>query len=146
VVEALVDPQMHTCRRSFADPSTAPFAPVAYRGTLTQARGLDLPVGTNCEVRLLPVRDATFNCLIRVTCGGVVLYPDRAQTAGYVTCELEGRSPVYALDALPTGRDGDPAVTFDARTRRVVVEDIEHPAGSTFEVAIHLDPGILRVM
>jgi hypothetical protein len=79
--------------------------------------------GARCDVRVLPVLAGGFNCLVRVVCDGVLLYPNPEQTAGYVACEVEGGSPVAALDDAPTPRDGDPWLRLDLRGGFVSVGD-----------------------
>ena len=126
VLEPWRDPQVHAFRRSFGggDAGVAlPFAPLEHSGRASTIRGLDLPPDATCDVRVLPVQSGGFNCVMRVTCGGQVVYPDSRERAGYVSCELEGGLPVRASDLSPSMRDGDPTVEFDARTGRVVVTE-----------------------
>lgn len=140
-----VDPQLAAYRRSFQTEEGAPFTPTARRGRLSTVRGLSLAPGATCDVRVLPVADSSFNCLVRVMCGGVVVYPNDAQTAGYVACELDGRAPRGAVDSMPTERDGDPAVALDLSHGRVLVSDGD-PAHARFEVSIDLDSTPARVL
>lgn len=140
LVEAIADPQMSAYHRSFGAEDEVPFVPTERRGRLASARGLDIPPGSSCDVRVLPVVDATYNCLVRVTCGGVVVYPNQAQTAGYVSCELGGGGPRRAVDGMPTVTDGDPAVALDLDSGRVTVGDRDH-ASSLYDVTIELEPG-----
>lgn len=144
-VEALVDPQLSRFHASYDHEAVLPFTPTGRRGRLVSARGLDLPSNASCDVRVLPVGDSTFNCLIRVSCGGVIVYPNQSQTAGYVSCELDGRSPRRARDAIASGEDGDPAITMDLDHGMVTVSDSR--AGSPlYDVRIELDSTPLRVM
>jgi len=56
-------------------------------------------------------------------CDDVVLYPDEAQTAGYVPCDLSGGVPRRAVDTGHTDSDGDPRIVFDTGNHRVQVSD-----------------------
>lgn len=131
------DPQWMAYHSSFPAETLVPFRPTEQTGTIADASGLELGAGESCDVRVLPVNTGSFNCLIRVSCGGQVIYPNRAETAGYVRCDTDGVQPLRALDDAETGRDGDPAVSFDLENRRVVVW--EGPEASpTYRVAIDL--------
>ncbi len=124
--------------------SAPPFVPV-YRGGRIEGVHGDAPVavGDRCELRVLPVRTAQFNCLLRIMCGGVVLYPNPAQTAGYVPCFVQNGVPMRALDANYTAADGDPLVEMDLPDGRVRVSDLD-PHGQRYAVALRLDP-VLRM-
>jgi hypothetical protein len=122
------DPQMRAMRRTFrlegdAGAAALPFPPSQLEAELVEVQGSRASVGDSCEVRVLPVRTRLFNCLVRVVCGGEVLYPNAAQTAGYVPCEVEDGSPVRAVDDGNTARDGDPLLTVDMRGGIVTVSD-----------------------
>jgi hypothetical protein len=147
VLEALTDPQMSAFHRSFGNEGEMPppFAPTARRGRLASVRGLDIPAGSQCDVRVLPVGGSHYNCLVRVVCGDVVVYPNQAQTAGYVMCELDGATPTRAVDPVPTITDGDPAVALDLQRGRVSIGDRDHES-SLYDVEIDLDPTPHRVM
>jgi len=116
------------------------FWPITRRGRLTSVSG-DLPVspGAQCDVRVLPVRTSTFNCLVKVTCDGIVLYPEPELQAGYVPCDVENDLPTRAVDDGVTHRDGDPTVDVDLHARRVVVTD-DRPNGSSFAAELELTP------
>ena len=138
------DPQVLAMNRSHGgggDAGMAPdFYPTTRRGRLTRVTG-DLPVasGAQCEVRVLPVRTHTFNCLIKVMCDGVVIYPEPGLTAGYVSCDLDDGFPIRAVDDGVTDEDGDPTVDFDLHARRVVVSDARTD-GRSFAAELDIDP------
>lgn len=119
------DPQMRAFERSYASPVDAgvaqPFSIAYHRGTLVSASGLGVRPGATCEVRVLPVSSFEFNCLLRVTCDDVVLYPDDALRAGYAPCEIEGHQAVTAADR--SSHDGDREIDLDVRSRSVIVEE-----------------------
>lgn len=143
LVEAIADPQMSAFHRSFDREAELPFRPTARRGHITSG-GLGLRPGTSCDVRVLPVGDASFNCVVRVTCGDVVVYPNHAQTAGFVACELDGTTPRRAFDRMPSTDDGDPAVSMDLDSGHVAVSD--RTGEGSYHVVIELDPTPIRVM
>lgn len=145
LVEAIADPQLSRFHASFDREAELPFRPTGRRGRLASARGLDLPPDASCDVRVLPVADSGFNCLIRVMCGGVVVYPNRSQTAGYVSCELDGTTPRRAVDGMPSVTDGDPSVALDLERGIVTVGDRDHES-SLYDVVIELDSTPTRVM
>ncbi len=74
-----------------------------------------------CTVRVVPVSMVDFNCHVEVACAGRTLYG--ALPTGYTHCDVEGASPLRAMDAEHTGTDGDAAVTVDFTTRSAVLED-----------------------
>jgi len=126
--DRVYDPQRSAMDRSFEvrrDAGAAlPFAPAQRRARIVSHEGaLAAAPDAACEVRVLPVRTARFNCLVRVLCGGEVLYPNPRQTAGYAPCELEGGEPVRVEDRGHTALDGDPRVSVDLREGTVTVED-----------------------
>lgn len=146
LVEAIVDPQMRRFHVEYSEESPPPFTPVARRARVLAASGIELGGADACELRVLPVPDGSFNCLVRVMCGRTVLYPNRAQTAGYVSCELGETSPNQAADSLPTVTDGDPAVSFDLARGTVTVHDSDAEGRTLFHVSLQLDPAPMRVM
>ena len=119
------DPQMQAFERSYATAEDAgvrqPFSIAYHRGTLVSASGTDVRPGASCEVRVLPVDSYSFNCLVRVMCDDVVIYPDDALRAGYAPCEVQGSEAVSAVDDSST--DGDREIDLDVRGRSVVVEE-----------------------
>lgn len=144
-----MDPQELAMQRSLGGPDSGvrpQFWPTRRRGRLTSVSG-ELPVteGARCDVRVLPVRTATFNCLVKVTCDGIVLYPEPELQAGYVPCEVENDVPVRAVDDGVTHADGDPTVEVDLHEQRVVVTD-DRPNGTSFAAELRLDPLIPRRM
>jgi hypothetical protein len=131
-IEREDDPQMLAFEQSFRGDVDAgvpqPFSIAYHRGTLVSASGVrGVSPGASCEVRVLPVRSYEFNCLVRVTCDDVVIYPDDALRAGYAPCTIEGSEAVSAVDDSST--DGDREIDLDVRARSVVVQ--EHQGAST---------------
>lgn len=124
------DPQLAAMWRSFqsmrdpeAESPPLPFEPTAHRAQLVDAEGAVSTNPTSCDVRVLPVESAPFNCLVRVTCDGAILYPNERQDAGYVPCDVQDGRPIRALDDGQTDRDGDPLVDLDLAGGTVTVED-----------------------
>ncbi|AKF10514.1 hypothetical protein [Sandaracinus amylolyticus] len=145
LVEAVVDPQMSRYRAVYTE-APPPFTPIGRRGRVLASSGLDIDSAQPCEVRVLPAADSGFNCLVRVMCGETVVYPNRAQTAGYVACDLGEGGPSAAADSNPSVTDGDPAIAFDLARGTVTVRDADREGRSLFEVTLQLDPTALRVM
>lgn len=144
-----VDPQVAAYERSWqrvgdAGPGgLAPdFAPTTHLGVLQSVEG-DAPVqeGARCEVRLLPVLSSLFNCVVRVACDDVVLYPDPAQEAGYAPCDVSDGIALRAHDDGVTHQDGDPSLDVDVVGRRVRVQD-RGPGVAPFSA----DIGLVRLM
>ena len=144
VGEAELDPQEQAYRRSFSSVPDAgampPFVPSLHIGRLASTTG-DAPaqLGARCEVRVLPVAANVFNCVVRVMCDGVVLYPDGAQAAGYAPCSVVDGVVTRAEDEDVTSADGDPAMQVDLATRHVHVMD-DGPLGRGFSATIELRP------
>jgi hypothetical protein len=120
------DPQMLAFQQSYRGGVDAglpqPFTIAYHHGTLVSAAGVQgLAPGARCEVRVLPVQSYAFNCLVRVTCDDVVIYPDDALRAGYAPCEIEGSEAVSAVDDSST--DGDREIRLDVRGRSVLVQE-----------------------
>ncbi len=142
------DPQVRAMHRSYGGPDAGiepDFWPTTRRARLTRVSG-DVPVeeGARCEVRVLPVRAYQFNCLIKVACGGVVIYPEPELEAGYVACNLRDGFPTRAVDDGVTGEDGDPTVDFDVLAGSVVVSDARDD-GRSFAAELQLDPLLPRL-
>ncbi len=146
---AATDPQVAAYERSwqrFGDAGPgghAPdFSPVTHIGVLHSVEG-DAPVqeGARCEVRLLPVLSSLFNCVVRVACDDVVLYPDQEQQAGYAPCDVSDGIALRATDDGVTTEDGDPTVDVDVPGRRVRVHD-DGPGVARFSA----DIGLIRLM
>ena len=120
------DPQLQRSRASAGslDGGAGSFSGVTHRGRVAQVQG-DAPVraGASCDVRVLPVSAGGFNCLVRVICDGTLLYPNPDQSAGFVTCQVDASGPTTAEDRGYTSQDGDPLLTFDAPSQRIVVGD-----------------------
>lgn len=145
LLEAVVDPQLHTFHSMFGAESPPPFQPVEQRARLVSASGLDLDPNASCELRVLPVRDASYECLVRVMCGGRVVYPNPAQTAGYLHCSVDASGAVAGADDMPTTADGDPAIRMDPQTGRVRISNLDwNGPGSAFDVEIAVDPASMR--
>ncbi len=119
------DPQVLAYRRAFRGGVDGgvpqPFAIAYRRGTLVSSRGLPLARGAACEVRVMPVGDVVYDCVVRVSCGGQVLYPDEGLQAGYTRCRVEAGEAVHAEDDSST--DGDRELVFDLATRTVTVRE-----------------------
>lgn len=141
--ESEPDPQQRAYRRSFSSVPDAgvmpPFVPSLHIGRLASITG-DAPAeeGARCEVRVLPVAANVFNCVVRVMCDGVVLYPDGAQAAGYAPCSVVDGIVMRAEDEDVTSADGDPALHVDLAARHVSVRD-DGPLGR-FSATIELRP------
>jgi hypothetical protein len=136
------DPQMLAFQQSFRGGVDAglpqPFTIAYHHGTLVSAAGVDgLVPGARCEVRVLPVRSHAFNCLLRVTCGDVVIYPDDALRAGYAPCEIEGSEAVSAIDDSST--DGDREIRLDVRRRSVLVQEHALDGAPLLEARVRLE-------
>ncbi|MDQ3034385.1 MAG: hypothetical protein M3Y87_18400 [Myxococcota bacterium] len=145
MVEALVDPQLRTFHAMWGDGTPPPFEPIEQRARIVSARGLALDPNASCDVRVLPVRDSGFNCLVRVVCGDTVVYPNPSQTAGYLSCAIDASGGVAGTDTGPTSADGDPAIRLDPATGRVQISNLDwNGPGSAFDVEIAVDPTSLR--
>jgi hypothetical protein len=124
------DPQLAAMWRSFhhrrdaeSEAPPLPFEPLAHRAELVDAEGDVSASPQSCDVRVLPVSSGRFNCVVRVTCDGAVLYPNPSQNAGYVPCDIENGRPVRAVDDGRTDADGDPLVDLDLEGGTITVED-----------------------
>ena len=136
------DPQMRAFRQSYRSETDAgisqPFSIVYHRGTLVSTSGVaGLSAGATCEVRVLPVTSYAFNCLLRVTCDGVVLYPDDALQAGYAPCEVEAGRVISAVD--DSSRDGDREIDINTRTRTVNVRETDPEQRALMSAHIQLE-------
>jgi hypothetical protein len=120
------DPQLMRSRATTggADGGVGSFGVVARSGHVASVQG-DSPVrpGMPCDVRVLPVIEGGFNCLVRVICGGELLYPNPDESAGYVSCDVDSSGPTFAADSMNSGADGDPRLTYDGARQQVVVGD-----------------------
>jgi hypothetical protein len=136
----VMDPQILAMRRSFGDDAgmAASFSPYAHRGHAVRVEGVDgVASNASCDVRVLPVQTGEgFNCVVRVRCGGVTVYPDSALAAGYAPCDVIGGVPRMATDRAPTDRDGDPELLVDLNGHTVRIHDVRHGAESTVEIAL----------
>lgn len=136
------DPQMVAFHQSYQGAVDAgvpqPFSIAYHRGTLVSASGAaGVRPGARCEVRVLPVSSYAFNCLLRVTCDDVVIYPDDALRAGYAPCEIEGSEAVSAVD--DSSSDGDREIDLDVRGRSVVVQEHAPGGGSVLAARVQLE-------
>ena len=77
--------------------------------------------GDDCQLEVTRVTGDYFNCRIRVSCRGEVLYG--LPGAGYNRCRLEDGDVRAARDQSGTRRDGDPKLDLDFDEGRVVVSD-----------------------
>lgn len=151
------DPQRLASQRSFhgadAGVGAAPFQETWARGHLLSVDGsLDAHAGQECWVRVLPVGTGGYNCLVRVTCGETLLYPDGSQQAGYAPCDVEDGRVVRGTDRSTSGRDGDPTLDLDLGRGHLQVHDATPQQGEpyferlgatavrTFSAQIALDP------
>jgi hypothetical protein len=134
------DPQVLAMRRSFGDDAgmAADFTPYRHVGRAVAAVGLDgVSPSASCDVRVLPVRsEGGFNCVVRVRCGDVTVYPDGALEAGYAPCDVERGVPTLATDHAPTERDGDPELLVDLDLHLVRVRDVHGERESLVEIRL----------
>lgn len=137
-----MDPQILAMRRSFVsggDAGLGGFTPYRSSGHAIIAEGIP-GVGRDatCDLRVLPVSsyDGRFNCVVRVRCGGVVVYPDGELEAGYAPCEVERGVPRLATDEAPTGRDGDPELLVDLDAHLARVRDVRRGGDSLIEIRL----------
>lgn len=136
------DPQLE---RSLASLRHAPdaglglFDTMERTGRVTSISG-DAPIGVGamCSVRVLPVLTSRFNCMVRVICDGVLLYPDPSEDAGYVDCRVVDGVPATAHDHMATYQDTDPKVRIDMMQSKIEVGD-DSPEGGTYLASISLD-------
>ncbi len=131
------DPQREASRRSFrggdAGTGAAPFQETWARGHVTAVEGLaDLHAGSECWVRVLPVGGTGYNCLVRVTCGETLIYPDDAQQAGYAPCDVVEGRVTRGTDSSTSGRDGDPTLDLDFGASRLEVRDATPREGEPY--------------
>lgn len=121
------DPQLVASQRSFGGEDTGlppPFHETWARGHLVSVSGApEMQRGDECWVRVLPVMSGSFNCLVRITCDDVVVYPDSVERAGYAPCDVDQGRVLSGRDDSPSGRDGDPTLELDLRRGRVEITD-----------------------
>jgi len=131
------DPQRLASRRSFhgqdAGVGAAPFQETWLRGHVLSTEGeANVAMGSECWVRVLPVGGQGYNCLVRVTCGETLLYPDGPQQAGYAPCDVVDGRVVRGTDTSPTGRDGDPSLELDLGQGQIQVRDTTPVQGDPY--------------
>lgn len=141
-VEGEDDPQMQAFHQSYRGEVDAgisqPFSIAYHRGTLLSTSGVaGLNAGAPCEVRVLPVMAVGYNCLLRVMCNDVVVYPDARMQAGYAPCEVEGGQVVSAVDN--SSSDGDREIDLNTRTRSVSVNEVDADARAVMSLRIQLE-------
>ncbi len=132
------DPQLFASHRSFGGDDASlspPFRETWARGRLVSVTGAtEFERGDECWVRVLPVLSGSFNCLVRITCDDVVVYPDAVEHAGYAPCDVDEGRVLSGRDESPTGRDGDPTLELDLRRGRIEVTDavpgVDDPYGA----------------
>lgn len=138
------DPQLLAMWRSYHGlatddaPPPLPFEPTAHRAELVDATGDVSHSPTSCDVRVLPVSSGSFTCVVRVMCDGRVLYPNEAQTAGYVSCEMRDGRPIRAVDSGYTARDGDPSVDLDLERGTVRVEEYDEAGQPRYSATLRI--------
>jgi len=99
-----------------------PFAVVEREGAVVAVDGRDdVERGARCTVRVLPAQRGGYDCLVRVMCGGRILYPGPAQTGGYNHCAFEDGAPARVVDRETT--DGDPSLRLDLERGEVTASD-----------------------
>lgn len=132
------DPQRDASRRSFRGGDAGvggvePFQETWARGRLLSIDGFpDVHAGAECWVRVLPVGGGGYNCLVRVTCGDTLLYPDGSQQAGYAPCDVEDGRVVRGSDSSTSGRDGDPTLDLDLGRGQLDVHDATPQQGEPY--------------
>lgn len=139
--EEEVDPQVIAMRRSMAragDAGVASFWPYTGTGTAVIASGVPgVARNATCDLRMLPVGSETgFNCVVRVRCDGIVIYPDGALAAGYAPCEIERGVPRTATDRAPTETDGDPELLVDLGEHVARIRDTRFGGDSLVEIRL----------
>ena len=96
--------------------------PVVRRAVVVRSVGsAPAHVGDDCSLELTRVTGDYFNCRIRVSCRGEVLYG--LPGAGYNRCRMEGEDVRAAQDRSGTRRDGDPKMVLDLDQGQVIVSD-----------------------
>ncbi len=96
--------------------------PVVHEAVVVRSTGsAPAAEGDACEVEVTRVEGAYFNCRVRVSCRGEVLYG--LPGAGYNTCRMDGEAIRTAVDPNGTRRDGDPKLSLDLARGEVVVSD-----------------------
>ena len=136
------DPQMRAFHQSYRGDEDAgvsqPFSIAYHRGTLLSTSGVaGLNAGAPCEVRVLPVMAAGYNCLLRVMCNDVIVYPDEGMQAGYAPCEVEAGQVVSAIDN--SSSDGDREIDLNTRTRVVRVNEVDRESRALMSLRIQLE-------
>lgn len=89
--------------------------------------------GASCRVRIEP-RAGNQNCRAEVRCGTSVLYGSRASN-GFNVCELDGGAFVSVRDDRTTAQGGDPRLTFELASGRLVVGDDDPTWEATLTLA-----------
>ena len=77
--------------------------------------------GDDCSLEVTRVTGDYFNCRIRVSCRGEMLYG--LPGAGYNRCRMDGEQVREAQDRSGTRRDGDPKLVLDLDQGQVIVSD-----------------------
>ena len=132
---AAYDPQRWVSERGSSD-AGAFFEAIARHARVVSSSGRELERGARCDLRVLPLRDEDYDCLVRVVCGRELLYPDPAQTAGYNRCERAADGQVDGVvDPSPSSVDGDPILELSLRSGRLRVAD-DGPRGFTVTLAV----------
>jgi hypothetical protein len=142
------DPQLErsiASLRHLGDAGVGEFSTLERTGHVTMVSGASpVAIGATCAVRVLPVLTSRFNCMVRVICDGVLLYPDPAEDAGYVACNVIDGMPSHAADQMASFQDTDPKVEVDLGMESVKVGD-DTTDGASYLASIQLDrPRIFR--
>ena len=107
---------------------------------VTESTHAAIPAGTACTVRVAPVSMVQFNCHVSVVCDGTEVYG--TMPTGYAHCDVDQGRVILAVDPHPTRLDGDPAITADLVSGRVLIED-SSPA-NTSRLALALSQPLTR--
>lgn len=116
--------------------------PVLHRAIVVRSLGsAPAEEGDDCALEVTRVTGDYFNCRIRVSCRGEVLYG--LPGAGYNRCELDGEDVRSARDRSGTRRDGDPKLDLDLAHGRVIVSDRDPDMELVLAVEAARPPGMV---
>lgn len=100
----------------------------------------NIPAGSACTVRVVPVSEVQFNCHVSVICNGTEVYGRLPY--GFAHCDVDQSRVIRAVDPDPSQIDGDAAVTADLTSGRVLVED--GPASHRSRLSLTISQPITR--